>query len=262
MSEDILLAIQEGIATITLNRPSQRNAMNYGMWEALGPICRELEQDTGVRVVVLTGAGGEAFSAGADIKEFERYRDNSSTARQWSNTVDAAMEGLGALSKPTVALIKGYCIGGGCELACFADVRIAADNARFGVPSARLGITIGHVEMRRLVQLLGPGNASYILLSARLLDAQEALRIGLVSQVLPLEEIDDYTAKLAGDMAALAPLAHRGNKESIRTVLATPDLRALTPEQEAQPFRAFDSEDYQEGRRAFLEKRHPKFQGR
>ena len=262
MSEDILLAIQDGIATITLNRPSQRNAMNYGMWEALGPMCRELEQNAGVRAVVLAGAEGEAFSAGADIKEFEQYRNNSSAARQWSNTAEAAMAGLGALSKPTIALIKGYCIGGGCELACFADVRIAAESAQFGVPSARLGITIGYVEMRRLVQMVGPGNASYILLSARLLDAQEALRIGLVNQVLPLKEIDDYVAKLAKDMAILAPLAHRGNKEIIRTVQASPSLQDLTPEQEALPFHVFDSEDYREGRRAFLEKRRPDFRGR
>ena len=153
-------------------------------------------------------------------------------------------------------------MGGGCELACFADLRIGADNARFGVPSARLGITIGHVEMRRLVQLLGPGNASYILLSARLLDAEEALRVGLINQVLPLQEIDEYTAKLAQDMGALAPLAHLGNKETIRAVLASPDLEGLTPEEKALPFHVFDSEDYQEGRMAFLEKRRPKFQGR
>ena len=262
MPDDILVSVQDGIATITLNRPEQRNAMNYGMWQAIGRICQELEQDSSVRVVVLTGAGEEAFSAGADIKEFETYRSNSTQARAWASTVDAAMERLGAMSKPTVALIKGYCVGGGCELAAFADVRIAAENAQFGVPAARLGISVGYKGMRRLAQLVGPGNTSYLLLSARLLDAQEALRIGLVNQVAPLEQIDDYTSKLARSMAALAPLALRDNKEIIRTVLSDPGLRNLTPEQEALPFRVFDSEDYAEGRQAFVEKRRPQFKGR
>ena len=157
--------------------------------------------------------------------------------------MDAAIGRLGAMSKPTVALIKGYCVGGGCELATFADVRIAAGNAQFGMPAARLGISIGYKEMRRLAQLVGPGNTSYLLLSARLLDAQEALRIGLVNQVVPLGEIDDYTSKLARSMAALAPLALRDNKEIIRTVLADPGLRNLTPEQESLPFGVFDSQD-------------------
>jgi enoyl-CoA hydratase/carnithine racemase len=262
MSDEILVARQDGIATITLNRPSQRNAMSHGMWQEVGRVCRELEGDDGVRVVILRGAGDEAFSAGANIKEFEELRSDSAKARRWSQAVEAAIEELAALSKPSIALIKGYCVGGGCELASFADLRIASESARFGVPAARLGISIGYHEMRRLVQLLGPGNTSYLLLSARNLDAQEALRIGLVNQVLPLEEIDVYTMKLAREMAALAPLAHRDNKEILRTVLTDPGLRGLTPGQEALPFRVFDSEDYREGRRAFVEKRRPQFRGR
>ena len=261
MAEDLLLSIQDGIATVTLNRPNQRNAMNYGMWRAIGDICPDLEKDPKVRVVVVTGAGEEAFSAGADIKEFEELRSNSAQARQWGGVLDAAMNGLAQLSKPTISLIKGYCIGGGCELACFTDVRIASESARFGIPAARLSIALGYDEMRRLAQLVGPGNLSYILLSARLLDAQEAFRIGLVNQVLPLEEIDEYTAKLALDMMNLAPLSHRNNKAIIRTVLNNPELRDLTPEQEALPFQGFDSEDYKEGRLAFMEKRRAEFKG-
>ena len=261
MAEDILLDIQDGIATITLNRPDQRNAMNYGMWRAIGDICPDLERDPTVRVVVVTGAGEEVFSAGADIKEFEQSRTNSAQAREWESVLDAAMNGLAQLSKPTISLIKGYCIGGGCELACFTDVRIATENARLGIPAARLGIALGYDAMRRLAQLVGPGNLSYILLSARLLDAQEALRIGLVNQVLPLEEIDEYTAKLARDMMNLAPLSHRNNKVIIRTVLNNPELHGLTAEQEALPFQGFDSEDYKEGRLAFTEKRRAEFKG-
>jgi enoyl-CoA hydratase/carnithine racemase len=170
--------------------------------------------------------------------------------------------GLQALSKPSIALIKGYCVGGGCELATFADIRVAAANARLGIPPARLGIALGYREMQRLVQLVGPGRASYIIFSARLLDAQEALRIGLVDQVVPLAEIDGYTLKLAQEVTALSPVSHRANKAIIRTALANPSLQGLTPEQEALPYSVFDSEDYREGRRAFVEKRRSQFQGR
>ena len=261
MPDDILVSVGDDIATVTLNRPEQRNAMNRGMWQALGRIWSELEGDDAVRAVVVTGAGDEAFSAGADIKEFDEHRSDSVKARAWSASVDAAMENLGNMSKPTVALIKGYCVGGGCELAAFADIRVATPNAQFGVPAARLGISIGYEEMRRLVQLVGIGNASYILLSARMLDAQEALRVGLVNQVVPPEEIDEYTSKLVKSMAALAPIALKDNKEIIRTVLADPDLGGLTPEQQALPYRVFDTEDFAEGRRAFVEKRRPVFKG-
>lgn len=262
MSEDLLLEIKDGIATITLNRPEQRNAMNYGMWEGIGDICVELEQNSEVRVVVVTGAGTDAFSAGADIKEFEELRSNSKQAQQWGSILDRAMNGLGELSKPTISLIKGYCIGGGCELACFTDLRIATDNSKFGIPAARLSIALGYDEMRRLAQLVGPGNLSYILLSARLLDAQEALRIGLVNQVLPPDEIDEYMMKLVRDIANLAPLAHRNNKTIIRTVLNNPELQGLTPQQKSLPFQGFDSEDYKEGRLAFVEKRRAEFKGK
>jgi enoyl-CoA hydratase len=262
MSEDILLSIKDSIATITLNRPDQRNAMNYRMWEEVGSICHDIERNAVARAVIITGAGDAAFSAGADIKEFEEHRDNSTKARVWSKAVEGAIDGLQNLSMPTIALIKGYCVGGGCELACFADIRIAAENSQFGVPAARLGISLGYKEMRRLVQILGPGTTSYILLSARLLDAHEALRTGLVNQVLPLEEIDNYTAKLASGIAALAPIAHKDNKQIIRTVMANPALEGLTDEELTLPFRVFDSDDYLEGRRAFIEKRRPVFRGR
>lgn len=261
MPEDILLSIEDNIATITLNRPDQRNAMNYQMWKDLANICQDIERNASTRVVIITGAGDAAFSAGADIKEFEEHRGNSTKARVWSKAVEGAIDGIQNLSMPTIALIKGYCVGGGCELACFADIRIAAENAQFGVPAARLGISLGYKEMRRLVQILGPGTTSYILLSARLLDAQEALRTGLVNQVLPLEEIDNYTTKLASGIAALAPIAHRDNKRIIRTVLANPSLEGLTPEEIALPFKVFDSDDYLEGRRAFVEKRRAVFKG-
>ncbi|MCS7207534.1 MAG: enoyl-CoA hydratase-related protein [Dehalococcoidia bacterium] len=261
MSQDILLTVSDGIATITFNRPTQRNAMNYQMWLDLQRLMVDLEHDPQVRVVVFTGAGDEAFSAGADIKDFDLYRNNADKARLYAHASEGAMDMIEALPKPTISLIKGYCIGGGCELATATDIRIGADNARLGITAARLGITIGFKEMRRLVDCVGPAGAKYILLTARLLDAQEALRLGLLHQVVPLAEVEAYTYRLAQEIANLGPLSHRYNKRILHKVITDPALR-LTPEEEAMPFRVFDSQDYHEGRRAFLEKRKPQFQGK
>jgi enoyl-CoA hydratase len=262
MSDEILLSTVDGIATVTLNRPEKRNAINYGMWQRLPGIWSHIDNDPKIRAVLITGMGDEAFSAGADIGEFERYRGNSRQGKQWGRVLDEALEGLNNLTKPTIAVIKGYCIGGGCELAAFADMRFAAENARFGITAARLGIVLGYRETRRLIQLVGPANASYILLSARHLDAKEALLMGLVNLVLPLEHLADYTNKLVMDIAALAPLSHKGNKEVIRINLVNPSLEGLSQAQEEVPFGVFDSDDFREGRSAFIEKRRPKFEGK
>ena len=261
MGNEIIVGQKDGIATVTFNRPEQRNAIDYHGWLELKRAAEELELDGGVRLVVFTGTGDDAFSAGADIKDFDRYRADSAKAKKYAAAFDGALDAIEGLSKPTICLIKGFCVGGGCELAMATDIRIAADNSRFGIPVARLGILVGYQEMRRLVNLVGPGNASYILLSGRLIDAQEALRIGLVNRVLPIAEIQANVHDLAREMASLAPLSHRRNKQVLRTVLYNPSLTGLTPEEEDLPFANFDSEDYQEGRRAFLEKRMPLFKG-
>ena len=262
MDGDILVERADGIATVTFNRPDQRNAISYDGWLDLRRVAEELDGDSTVRVVVLTGTGDEAFSAGADIKDFELYRNDSDSARIYADAFDGAMDAVEALSKPTISMIRGFCVGGGCELSMATDVRIAADNGRFGIPVARLGILVGYKEMRRLVTLVGPGNASYILLSARLLDAPEALRIGLINRVVPLTEVRDYTYKLADEMVPLAPLSQRRHKQILQTVLRNPSLDGLTSEEQERPFANFDSEDFREGRNAFLERRTPNFKGR
>ena len=139
VSEDILVAIEDGIATVTLNRPSQRNAVSYEGWLELGRVFAELDREDSVRVVVITGAGDQAFSAGADIKDFDRHRYNSAAGKTYAAAFDGAMDALEEVSKPTICLIKGFCVGGGCELSTAADLRISADNGRFGVPVASLG---------------------------------------------------------------------------------------------------------------------------
>jgi len=262
MTQDLLIERRDGVATVTFNRPEQRNAIHYEMWRGIGRLMEECGKDESVRVVVLRGAGQECFSAGADIAEFDRWRKNSDVARQYAEVVEAALDAIATLPKPTISLITGFCVGGGCEVATATDLRIAAENSRFGVPIAKLGLLVGYREMQRLVRLVGPGAAMDLLLTARLIDAEEALRLGLVSRLVPLAEIEEAVRKLAVEVASLAPLAHRWHKQILETVLTEPRLEALTREQAQLPFACYDTADFHEGRRAFLEKRRPQFKGR
>ena len=256
----ILLRNESPVATVTINRPAQRNAISFAMWTELTALLRRLDADPDVRCVVLTGAGDTAFSAGADISDFEAYRSDSAKGRVYNQAVDGLLETVAEIGTPVISMIRGFAAGGGCELAVATDLRIAAAGSRLGIPVARLGITIGHREMYGLVNLVGKGNALYILLSGRLLDADEALRIGLVNQVVPDERLEEVTYKLAADIAALAPLSHAVNKKTMNQVLAKPALD-LTPEEADLPLTQFDTRDYHEGFRAFLEKRRPEFIG-
>ena len=258
----ILLDREPPLATVTVNRPGQRNALSFAMWHELTALMGRLDEDPKVRAVVITGAGGEAFSAGADIADFEEYRSDSAKGRVYNAAVNGLLEALTEMGTPTISMIEGFAAGGGCEMAVATDIRIAAEGSRLGIPVASLGITIGHREMRGLVDLVGKGNALYILLSGRLLDAHEALRIGLVNQVTPTEELRDVTYRLAGEIASLAPLSHAVNKLTLRQVQAKPRLEDLTPEEADLPLTHFDTVDYLEGYRAFLEKRRPRFVGR
>lgn len=257
----ILVERQTPVATVTINRPRQRNAINYQMWGELAHQLSQLDRDRDVRVVVITGAGNAAFSAGADIADFDEFRADSAKGKVYNDAVDGLLDTLAGLDTPTISMIRGFAAGGGCELAVATDLRIAAQGSRLGIPAARLGISIGHREMRGLVNLVGKGNALYILLSGRLVDAEEALRMGLVNQVTRPEELEEVTYQLAGDIASLAPLSHAANKQTLNQVLAKPALDNLTPEEANIPLAQFDTRDYQEGYRAFLEKRTPNFTG-
>ena len=262
MNHYILTERQPPIATITINRPAQRNAINLDMWRELADLMRRLDADDAIRAVIIAGAGGEAFSAGADIADFEQYRSDSAKGQVYNDAVNGLLQTLAEMATPTISMIQGFAAGGGCELAVATDLRIAAEGSRLGIPVARLGISIGHREMRGLVDLVGKGNALYILLSGRLLTAHEAHRIGLVNQVVPPAELRDCVRQLAAEIAALAPLSHAVNKLTLRQIQAKPSLQDLTAEENRLPLTQFDTEDYQEGYRAFLEKRPPKFAGR
>ena len=262
MSDLIQTERQDGIGTITLNRPGQHNAMSYDMWMELGAAARELGEDDGINVVVLTGAGERAFSAGADIKDFPAHRSSSTLAVDYAAAFEGALNAVEGVPKPVIAMIRGICVGGGCELATAADLRIAADGSTFGVPVAKIGVLVGYSEMRRLVRLVGPGHANNLLLTARSVDAQEAYRIGLITEVVPAERLTEHTYALAAKLAAYAPMPQSGHKRIMRTVLTDPGLRNLSDEEAAFPLSIFDTYDGMEGYRAFVEKRAPRFTGK
>lgn len=261
MTDPIVLERDGPIATIILNRLGQRNAITYEMWGRLQDLGRELDADPTVRVIVFRGAGESAFSAGADISEFETRRNSSVLARAYAEQFEGALEAVAAIGKPTLSLIRGFCVGGGLELATMTDLRIASDDSCFGVPIAQLGILVGYKEMRGLVTLVGSGPAMNLLLTARLINSDEALRIGLITERVSTAEVEEHTYALARRISQLAPLSARWHKQILQTVLTNPALAGLTAEESARPFACFDTADFQEGRRAFLEKRPPNFKG-
>lgn len=262
MADHILLEVSDRIATVTFNRPERRNAITFEMWHDLRQLIVDLSTNEEVRVIVFRGAGDEAFSAGADISEFETRRQNSAQATVYNAAFDAAMDAAEAAGKPTIAMIKGACVGGGCEFSTACDIRIAADNARFGVPIARLGLPIAFREMRRMIRTIGRAKTMELLYTADLVPAEEAHRIGLVNHVVPVAEIESFTRVMVLKIAALAPLVHGVHQRVAATVLDDPSLAGLTAEDQALAVSPYDTADFQEGWRAFLEKREPEFHGR
>lgn len=262
MADSILVEVADRIATVTFNRPARRNAITFEMWHDLRRVIVDLSTDDEVRVIVFRGAGQEAFSAGADITEFETHRKNSAQATLYNAAFDAAMDAAEAAGKPTIAMIMGACVGGGCEFSTACDIRIAADNARFGVPIARLGLPIAFREMRRMIRTIGRAKTMELLFTADLLPADEAHRIGLLNHVVPLADIESFTREMALKIAALAPLVHRVHQQVAARVLEDPSLAGLTAEDHALAVSPYDTEDFREGWHAFLEKREPEFHGR
>lgn len=257
----MLSAKDDGVGLVTFNQPEKRNAMSVEMWEGLGQILDEFAEDHAVRVVVLTGAGTKAFVSGADISQFEKQRSNADAQREYDRLTTAGRTKLAGFPKPTIARIRGFCLGGGLAIAMQADLRIAAADSEFSIPAARLGIAYAFDSVRRLVSLVGPANARMILYTGGRIDSAEAERIGLINRVVPDEELSDTVLDIARTIADNAPLSLAASKHAIDQVLRDPAERDMEGVR-ARMNACFDSADYREGRTAFMEKRPPRFLGR
>lgn len=259
---EILVAQEGAVGTITLNRPAVHNALRYAMWRDLAMGVRELAGRAEIRAIVVRGAGERAFSAGADIAEFPERRGTAGAAAEYHAAVEDALGAIGAAAQPVIAMIHGYCIGGGCELAIACDLRIADDQARFGIPAAKLGVILGLNELRQLLALVGPATAKDILLTGRLLGVDEALRVGLVDRVVLAADLAGTVAEAAAQIVANAPVAVAATKALIAGLARGDDEATLTRAHATFVRDAFASADHGEGARAFLEGRRPRFGGR
>lgn len=260
-TEKLIAEKDSAIGRIVFNQPEKRNAISYEMWQAIPAVLDAFGADDAIRVIVVSGAGGKAFSAGADVSQFESKRSSKDTTAEYNNAVTKAVERLKAFDKPTIAKIEGYCLGGGLNVALACDLRISRDDARFAIPAAKLGLGYRYGSIRTLTDLVGPANAKEILYTARQFDAAEAYAMGLINRVLAGAELDEYVDSYATRIAGNAPLTVHAVKTIVAEVLKDPDERDLRLCDEVVE-RCFASEDYKEGRRAFMEKRKPKFAGR
>jgi enoyl-CoA hydratase/carnithine racemase len=260
MSGQVRVVREGAIAWLLFDHEARRNAITVAMWEAIPEAVRRVERDADVRVVVMRGAGSEAFVSGADISEFERMRTGDA-GREYDAMTAQAFSALQSLEKPLIALIHGFCIGGGAAIALTADLRYAADDVCFAVPPARLGLGYHTAGIQALVRTVGfPGTAD-LLFTARRIGAQEARRIGLVNEVFAKDVLDEKVEELAHTIAENAPLTIRSAKISLQELgrmEAQRDVARITESLE----RCYRSDDFKEGVRAFLEKRKPRFQGR
>lgn len=245
---------------IQFNNPERHNALSVDMWEAVTPLLAQAERDQNIRLVVFSGAGDKAFVSGADITQFEDMRAAKEAVARYETMAEQALMSIYNFSKPTLALIRGYCIGGGVNVAMSCDIRIASYDAVFSIPAARLGLGYRYSALKNLVDLVGPAVAKDLFFTARRIDAQEAKEVGLITRVTSLEKLDELLAEYQQSLAANAPITVCAGKAIIREILKpSPDIdhehcRTLIKN-------CFESEDYAEGRRAFMEKRKPVFRG-
>lgn len=256
--ETITVEKRESVAVLTINRPDKLNSLNYNVHAESVAALDELRKDDSVRVVVITGAGQKSFVAGADISEFEGKtpvtQRNVFQERTLFNSVDT-------FPKPVIAMINGFCLGGGNELALACDIRVCSENARFAQPEINLGIICGGGGTQRLTRLIGEGRAMEMILTGDMIDAQKALNYGLVNYVFPLEELESETMKFANKIAEKAPIALQMSKEAVKFASRSNLDEGLRREVDLFAI-CFSTEDKQEGVSAFLEKRKPEFKGK
>ena len=256
-----LLGDKDGaIGWMIFNHPERRNALSIDMWQAMPTVLNAFEADPEVRVIVFKGAGDKAFISGADISQFGEHRDSKEANLAYSAHIAEATRAMTGLSKPSIAMIGGFCIGGGLAVALTCDLRLCSDDSRFGIPAARLGLGYGFEGLKVLADLVGPSYAKEILFTARHFDAAEALRIGLVNRVVPRADLEATVRAYAEQIGQNAPLTVKAAKLAVREAMKDPDRRKLA-DVEAAVDACFQSADYAEGRQAFMQKRKPLFRG-
>lgn len=262
MPTDKMIAKKDGgIGWMIFNNPERHNAVSLEMWSAAGEIVDKFTADPEVRVLVVTGAGSKAFISGADISQFEKVRASEADFARYNATTHNAFEGLARFPKPTIAMIRGYCIGGGLALAVCCDLRICTEGSKFGIPAAKLGLGYGFPGVKRLVDVVGPSFAQEIFFTARQFDARDAQLMGLVNRIVPDSELERYVTDYAATIAANAPLTVGSIKRIVGEIVKDPGERDLAVcDRLVKECNA--SRDYVEGRTAFMEKRKPVFSGR
>jgi len=255
----VAIFTHDAIAEVVLNRPAVLNALDLEMWRRVAEVFSSFADQPGIRVVILRGAGGRAFSAGADIAEFRERRTGVAKASEYNAAIASGLAAVRETPQPVVAVIDGLAVGGGCEIAAAADFRIASETSRFGIPVGRVGVTLGITEASALTALIGPGWTKRLMMSGELIDADAALRIGLIEQVVSREALESETRRIAEAIVAAAPTAARANKlvVNLLTYGSSPEgERALQTLTKA----VYEGGDLQEGIAAFLEKRSPRFE--
>jgi enoyl-CoA hydratase/carnithine racemase len=259
-TDKIIGRLEGGVAQIIFNNPERRNAMSLEMWETVETLLDQYAADASLRVLIVSGAGGKAFVSGADISKFEKERASKESITLYDETTARVYAKMSAMPFPTIARIDGYCVGGGVGLATSCDIRICGESSKFAVPAAKLGLGYAANGIRRLIDLVGPSHAQEIFFTARFFSATEALAMGLVNRMVPDDELESYVVDYADQITANAPLTVSSVKTIVSELLKDPAERDMA-RCEASVKACFDSQDYIEGRRAFMEKRTPKFTG-
>ena len=260
-TDKMLAHVNEGVGSIIFNQPEKRNAVSYAMWQAIPEIIKDFNSSDDVRVVVMSGAGDRAFVSGADISEFEKLRNTPEQIEIYDAATSASNKALRSLDKPLIAMIRGFCVGGGLAISLAADLRIAADDGQFGVPAAKLGLGYGYAGIKELMNIVGPSYAKEIFFTGQRFNAAQAEMMGLVNRVVPVSELESTVDSYARTIADNAPLTVKAAKAAVNEGTKNSgerDLDRVAALVEA----CFNSDDYKEGRRAFMEKRPPLFQGR
>ena len=256
----MILEIKEGVGYITFNNPEKHNAVSLEMGETLGEMMLQLERDNNVRVVVLKGAGGKSFVSGADISKFDKDRSSKEQVLNYNKRTGKIYHRIETFPKPTIAMIDGYCIGGGLNLAVCCDIRICSEKSQFAMPAAKLSLGYPLSSIKRLFDTMGPGISKHFMFTADRISSTEALNFGLVQKLVKNEDLEDFVKDYAEKISINAPLTIKAMKQIGIEILKNPEDRDLELCEQLVSD-CFDSEDYKEGRKAFMEKRKPSFQG-